>query len=170
MKRKRVHLLAILVAVGVLGILRAHPGGLDAAGGHTDRKTGTYHFHRAPASGSTQASPATPAAAGLSANDRQTRIQEYWRKANAGLAETPLPAVRSVRDVSTALKERIRKRDGNQCVICGSTLQLEVDHRVALENGGTNDAQNLATLCDDCHTIKTRMDHSLRRHREKLGR
>lgn len=24
----------------------AHPGGLDASGGHTDRRTGTYHSHR----------------------------------------------------------------------------------------------------------------------------
>ena len=24
----------------------AHPGGLDANGGHTDRKTGVYHYHR----------------------------------------------------------------------------------------------------------------------------
>lgn len=27
----------------------AHPGGLDANGGHYDRKTGEYHYHRKPA-------------------------------------------------------------------------------------------------------------------------
>lgn len=102
--------------------------------------------------------------------DRQTRIQEYFRKANEGLAETPLPAVMPKRDVSSALKAQIRRRDGYQCVICGSTTKLEVDHMVALMNGGRNDASNLATLCDECHTIKTRMDTSLRRHREKLRR
>jgi hypothetical protein len=26
----------------------SHPGGLDANGGHTNRKTGDYHYHRAP--------------------------------------------------------------------------------------------------------------------------
>ncbi len=32
----------LFAALGVL----AHPGGLDANGGHSDRKTGIYHYHR----------------------------------------------------------------------------------------------------------------------------
>jgi hypothetical protein len=32
----------LFAALGAL----AHPGGLDANGGHTDRKTGVYHYHR----------------------------------------------------------------------------------------------------------------------------
>jgi hypothetical protein len=35
-------LFSLFAALGVL----AHPGGLDANGGHMDRKTGIYHFHR----------------------------------------------------------------------------------------------------------------------------
>jgi len=35
-------LLWLLATLGVL----AHPGGLDANGGHTDRATGIYHYHR----------------------------------------------------------------------------------------------------------------------------
>ncbi len=31
----------------------AHPGRLDANGGHYNRKTGEYHYHRSPSSGST---------------------------------------------------------------------------------------------------------------------
>lgn len=34
----------------------ASPGGVDANGGHTDRKTGIYHFHRG-----TNAPPGSPA-------------------------------------------------------------------------------------------------------------
>lgn len=35
-------LFSLSAALGVL----AHPGGLDADGGHIDRKTGVYHYHR----------------------------------------------------------------------------------------------------------------------------
>ncbi len=151
---------AILLVAGVLGILWAQPEVREAGGRRAE-----------PASTATRVSgPAATVSGGLLEAERQARIQEYWRAANAGLAETPLPAVKSVRNVSTSLKAQVRRRDGHRCVICGSTVQLEVDHKVALENGGGNDAANLATLCDGCHTIKTRMDHSLRRHREKLGR
>jgi 5-methylcytosine-specific restriction endonuclease McrA len=43
---------------------------------------------------------------------------------------------------------------------------LEVDHRRALMNGGDNSLDNLSTMCDACHTVKTRMDRSLNK---KLG-
>lgn len=35
-------LFSLFTALGAI----AHPGGLDANGGHTDRKTGVYHYHR----------------------------------------------------------------------------------------------------------------------------
>jgi hypothetical protein len=41
-------------------VATAHPGGLDSKGGHTDRKTGIYHYHRgtnAPSGNPTNASP-----------------------------------------------------------------------------------------------------------------
>jgi 5-methylcytosine-specific restriction endonuclease McrA len=58
------------------------------------------------------------------------------------------------RDVAASQRERVLQRDGNQCVICGSTLNLEVDHKRALMNGGDNSLSNLATLCNECHVIK----------------
>lgn len=42
----------ILIAVIFLittSLAFSHGGGLDASGGHWDRKAGTYHYHRAPA-------------------------------------------------------------------------------------------------------------------------
>jgi hypothetical protein len=49
-------LFALFAAFGAI----AHPGGLDANGGHTDRKTGVYHYHRgtnAPSGNARNASP-----------------------------------------------------------------------------------------------------------------
>ncbi len=39
----------------------AHPGGLDANGGHHDRKNGGYHYHRTPPAKSAPAPAAAPA-------------------------------------------------------------------------------------------------------------
>lgn len=60
------------------------------------------------------------------------------------------------------LKPRLRfavlKRDGYRCLICGKTnedgVQLEVDHIEAVANGGTDDMENLQTLCFDCNRGK----------------
>lgn len=39
----------------------SHPGGLDSNGGHTDKKTGTYHYHRQSDSPATTPPPTSPA-------------------------------------------------------------------------------------------------------------
>ena len=46
---KFVRTFAVLASLISLAI--AHPGGLDAYGGHNDRKHGGYHFHRGPLAG-----------------------------------------------------------------------------------------------------------------------
>ncbi len=51
-----------------------------------------------------------------------------------------------------AAREAVRARDGHQCTRCGSSVQLEVHHVVALEDGGAAyDPANLVTLCANCH-------------------
>ena len=39
----------IFAVISLITFSDAHPGGLDANGGHYDRKTGEYHYHRKPA-------------------------------------------------------------------------------------------------------------------------
>jgi len=50
-------------------------------------------------------------------------------------------------------------RDGYACTRCGSRRRLECDHVVPLTEGGTNDLDNLRTLCRDCHIAETREQH-----------
>lgn len=57
--------------------------------------------------------------------------------------------------VTTATRKRILARDRHQCVQCGSTERLEVDHILNVARGGTHDLDNLQTLCADCHATKT---------------
>jgi 5-methylcytosine-specific restriction endonuclease McrA len=55
--------------------------------------------------------------------------------------------------------DRIRIRDNYTCKHCGvATRDGQVDHIVALVNGGANDDDNLQYLCVDCHEAKTRQD------------
>ncbi|WP_282748867.1 HNH endonuclease [Hafnia paralvei] len=56
------------------------------------------------------------------------------------------------------MKRRIYKRDGGHCCMCQRVVDLydsELDHRIALQFGGTNDETNLWTLCTDCHGGKS---------------
>ena len=39
---------------------------------------------------------------------------------------------------------------------------LEVDHRIPLSEGGSNDLDNLWLLCRDCHKVKTSAERSAR--------
>jgi 5-methylcytosine-specific restriction endonuclease McrA len=44
--------------------------------------------------------------------------------------------------------------DGQKCRECGSTNRLHVHHIIEKCKGGTNDINNLITLCNDCHKEK----------------
>ncbi len=58
---------------------------------------------------------------------------------------------------------RVRMRDrilgaNPLCAMCRAALATEMDHIVALTNGGTNDQDNLQGLCAACHEVKTLKD------------
>lgn len=101
--------------------------------------------------------------------DRTARVGEYFWLHNTALAETPFTG-NSVRQFSWVRKVTAFERDGWKCVVCGATNNLEMDHAVALMNGGSNDLTNLYCLCHACHVEKTRMDRSLKKHRVKLAK
>ena len=48
-----------------------------------------------------------------------------------------------------------------QCVRCGSTTSLLIDHIIAYSRGGKHTVDNLQILCRDCHTHKSKEDHKL---------
>jgi 5-methylcytosine-specific restriction endonuclease McrA len=45
----------------------------------------------------------------------------------------------------------IRARDSDRCARCGSSRELHVHHRVIRSQGGRDYAENLITLCAECH-------------------
>lgn len=53
-----------------------------------------------------------------------------------------------------ANRNRIYKRDGHQCVYCGSNKNLTLDHVLPKSRGGKNDWTNLVTSCFKCNLKK----------------
>lgn len=60
--------------------------------------------------------------------------------------------------LSLTQRFEIFKRDSYRCCICGASAEegsrLEIDHKIAVANGGTNDKDNLWTLCFECNRGK----------------
>ena len=61
------------------------------------------------------------------------------------------------RNVSGLLKKKIAAGQQWKCGACAATLDetYEVDHKLALFQGGTNEPSNLVALCPNCHRHKT---------------
>ncbi len=51
-------------------------------------------------------------------------------------------------------RHNIMKRDGNQCLYCGSRGNLTIDHVMPRSRGGRDAWENLATACNECNVRK----------------
>ena len=58
--------------------------------------------------------------------------------------------------LNSAMKARVRVRDGHACVLCGARGPLEVDHIVPLLAGGAHTEANMRTLCRACNQARNR--------------
>lgn len=67
---------------------------------------------------------------------------------------------RQKRSVSEAKKKYVASQQAWRCGRCATLLDAtyEVDHKVALMHGGTNEVSNLEALCPNCHRKKTTQD------------
>ena len=71
-----------------------------------------------------------------------------------------------LRKVSDQLKKIVASQQHWNCKKCKNILDAtyEVDHIIALEDGGNNHIQNLQALCRNCHGKKTMEDNIKRRY------
>ena len=53
------------------------------------------------------------------------------------------------------VRHEVWRRDGGQCVDCGSRERLEFDHIVPLSRGGSNTARNIELRCENCNRAKS---------------
>ena len=68
------------------------------------------------------------------------------------------------RSVSEARKRAVAAAQDWRCASCAEMLEAtyEVDHIIELQDGGTNEIENLTALCRNCHGRKT-LDQRLNR-------
>lgn len=78
---------------------------------------------------------------------------------------SPAPSRRSRRSkrpkMDKSKRFRILRRDGFRCQVCGrkasedDAIELHIDHKMPLSQGGSNDDSNLWTLCKECNLGKS---------------
>lgn len=53
------------------------------------------------------------------------------------------------------IRKRIIKRDGRTCFYCNVVPnKIEIDHKIPISRGGTNDENNLVVACQKCNRSK----------------
>ncbi|MFH8119917.1 MAG: HNH endonuclease [Candidatus Aenigmatarchaeota archaeon] len=69
-----------------------------------------------------------------------------------------LKKIRIREPIPKSLRQEVFKRDGYKCVECGATKEtttLHVDHIIPKSEGGTDELDNLQTLCEKCNLAKS---------------
>ena len=66
--------------------------------------------------------------------------------------------------ISKKVREEIVNSQNNTCNQCERSLSkyFQIDHRVALQYGGTDDVDNLQALCSECHCKKSIIENAVR--------
>jgi len=92
---------------------------------------------------------------------RDTGIDEAMALINAGKVKAGhrLAAPQKRREITARygnLFMTIGRRDGFACARCNTSANdLQIDHKVAVINGGSNDLENLQLLCARCNSQKS---------------
>lgn len=78
----------------------------------------------------------------------------YWIQHEKFKTDPILNSRRLVGSVWEKIKMIVFKRDGYKCLRCGVNTKLECDHIIPIKHGGSNEVENLQTLCCGCNRRK----------------
>ena len=82
-----------------------------------------------------------------------TEVIDAFRRAGR-IPSRPAPTKPGRKSLSTTKSLEVFARDDYRCVCCGTRENLSVDHIHPVSKGGTNDMDNLQTLCRSCNSKK----------------
>jgi len=86
--------------------------------------------------------------------DQKQPVASVGKPPAAPVSATATPKKVGRRPISWATRQFVKERDAYRCRNCGTHMNLTVDHIVPVSGGGTNDAENLQTLCQSCNSAK----------------
>jgi hypothetical protein len=92
----------------------------------------------------------------------QQRVMTSGANNNISVGEgTSMKVKATKRSVSETKKKFVAAQQGWKCGACKQQLPawFEVDHKIRLDNGGSNHVDNLVALCRDCHGKKTAFEN-----------
>ena len=96
-------------------------------------------------------------------NTAQQRVMTSGGNNNVsvGGTGTGMQVKATKRSVSETKKKFVAAQQGWKCGACKQQLPawFEVDHKIRLDNGGSNHVDNLVALCRDCHGKKTAFEN-----------
>lgn len=89
----------------------------------------------------------------------QTCRDYYVYGFNVELLPNKIKSKRKRTHIPRGLRKEVFKRDNYTCVQCGASKDdgatLHVDHKIPVSKGGTDELDNLQTLCSDCNLNKS---------------
>lgn len=83
--------------------------------------------------------------------DTVFRDKKRWERIEGRVSARPSSKRKAI---PVKIQSFVLERDGRQCVQCGSQTDLQFDHIIPLEAGGSNTAQNIQVLCLKCNLEK----------------
>jgi hypothetical protein len=108
----------------------------------------------------------------FTAKGNNSFMDECNRGLNPGFEYNPVLAAQNQRNllsgnkvtkrsVSETKKKYVASMQDWKCGQCNKKLShtFEVDHKIRLDHGGSNDVSNLVALCRECHGEKTAMEN-----------
>jgi hypothetical protein len=92
---------------------------------------------------------------------QEQRILNSGGGGNSGNSTNGSATKNVKRSVSETKKKYVAAQQGWNCGGCKRQLPawFEVDHKIRLDNGGSNNVDNLVALCRDCHGKKTAFEN-----------
>jgi predicted HNH restriction endonuclease len=74
------------------------------------------------------------------------------------------------RNVSALTKRIVAANASWRCEACDNVVSAsyEIDHRIPLWKGGTNEISNLQCLCAECHSQKTVQENQEREEKRRM--
>jgi len=81
-------------------------------------------------------------------------VKNNWDKQKKSSRQKVIGYLGKVKGLETFQAKEIFERDRYSCQVCGFVQDLTIDHKIPLSKGGSNDTNNLWTLCRKCNGKK----------------